>query len=172
MGELDLTAKVWNLPGSRTKNGKPHSIPLNSQALAIIDGLKKVKNKPGFLFCTNGESPVSGFSKAKQHLDAAMTALAREETGDPEKMIPGWWAHDLRRSCATGMARLSIGLPVIEKALNHKIGSLAGVGTVVANYVHEEYADPKRAAFEKWGAFVERLTSGTGDNVRELRRPA
>ncbi len=35
--------------------------------------------------------------------------------------------HDLRRSAATGMARLGVGLPTIEKVLNHTAGSFGGI---------------------------------------------
>src|SRR5262249_20854748 len=35
-GELDLRAKVWNIPGARTKNGFAHSVPLSPLALRII----------------------------------------------------------------------------------------------------------------------------------------
>jgi len=34
--ELDLARKVWSIPGSRTKNGHPHSVPLSPMALEII----------------------------------------------------------------------------------------------------------------------------------------
>src|SRR5262249_1597469 len=34
--ELDLSRKVWNIPGSRTKNGHPHTVPLSPLALRII----------------------------------------------------------------------------------------------------------------------------------------
>src|SRR5262249_27989584 len=34
--ELDLPKAVWNIPGSRTKNGHPHSVPLSKLALQII----------------------------------------------------------------------------------------------------------------------------------------
>src|SRR6516165_10059923 len=35
--ELDLTHRVWNIPGTRTKNGHPHSVPLSQLALDIIN---------------------------------------------------------------------------------------------------------------------------------------
>ena len=34
--ELDLEWRLWSLPGSRTKNGHPHLVPLSDFALAII----------------------------------------------------------------------------------------------------------------------------------------
>ena len=34
--ELDLKRALWSLPGSRTKNGHPHSVPLSPMAIEII----------------------------------------------------------------------------------------------------------------------------------------
>ena len=34
--ELDLAQGLWSLPGSRTKNGHPHKVPLSNAALDII----------------------------------------------------------------------------------------------------------------------------------------
>ncbi|MEP6918088.1 MAG: site-specific integrase, partial [Acidobacteriota bacterium] len=35
--ELDLKARTWDLPGARTKNGRPHSVPLGPTAIAILE---------------------------------------------------------------------------------------------------------------------------------------
>ena len=68
--------------------------------------------------------------------------------------IPHWTLHDLRRTCASGMARLDINLPVIEKVLNHAGGSFAGI---VGVYQRHSFSDEKRAALDAWGNFVEGL---------------
>ena len=63
---------------------------------------------------------VTGYSNAKERLDAAMLELAKSEATehgeDPSLVqIPNWRLHDLRRTAASGMARLGVNLPVIEK---------------------------------------------------------
>jgi integrase len=65
--------------------------------------------------------------------------------------------HDLRRSAASGMARLGINLPVIEKVLNHSSGSFAGI---VAVYLRHDFAEEKRQALENWGKHVMRIVAG------------
>jgi integrase len=67
---------------------------------------------------------------------------------------PDWVFHDLRRTVASGMARLGVNLPVIERVLNHVSGSFAGI---VGVYQRHEFAEEKRAALEKWAEHVERL---------------
>jgi integrase len=68
--------------------------------------------------------------------------------------MPSWVIHDLRRTAASGMARLGIGLSVIEKVLNHVSGSFAGI---VGVYQRHEFADEKRQALQRWADYVERL---------------
>src|SRR5690606_30866501 len=37
--ELDLSSKTWTIPGERSKNGKPHVVPLSPLALDLIEQL-------------------------------------------------------------------------------------------------------------------------------------
>ena len=163
-GEIDLDKKLWTLPGGRTKNDEAHEVPLSEAALGVIASLPRIKSDKGYLFTTNGNTHVSGYSRAKAVIDKAMLDIAREERGDIE--IPRWTFHDLRRSCVSGMARLGISLPVIEKTVNHSSGSFSGV---VAVYQRHSFADEKRNALEAWGKFVVSLVEGRAANVVPLR---
>jgi integrase len=81
-----------------------------------------------------------------------------------------WTFHDLRRSFASGLARLGINLPVIEKLLNHVSGSFAGI---VGVYQRHSFADEKRTAMHAWARHVEGLVNGApAVNVVALRREA
>jgi integrase len=144
--ELDLDAHLWTLPPARTKNNRPHEIPLSKAALIVLHNVPRIAGSP-FVFATNGgASPVSGYSEGKRRLDALLPAD-----------MPAWRLHDLRRSCASGLARLGINLPVIEKVLNHSSGSFAGI---VGVYQKHSFADEKRQALEAWGNFVTALVEG------------
>jgi integrase len=73
--------------------------------------------------------------------------------------MPPWRLHDLRRTTASGMARLGINLPVIEKVLNHASGSFAGI---VGVYQKHGFSQEKRRALEAWAAFVAGLAGDKG----------
>jgi integrase len=143
--ELDLEGRLWTLPRGRVKNDQGHEVPLSAAAVAILKSLPRIADSP-FVFTTNGTAPSSGYSKGKRRLDELL----------PREMAP-WRLHDLRRTVASGMARLGINLPVIEKVLNHGSGSFAGIVSV---YQKHSFADEKRAALDAWGQHVERLVSG------------
>jgi integrase len=159
--EIDTIRKLWTLPQERVKNGRGHEVPLSEAALAILNQLPRIADSGDFVFSTKRNRPVSGFSRAKRRLDAAMTAqmLMTDKSGrlasSPEAPIR-WRNHDLRRTMATGMAKLGVDLPVIEKVLNHTSGSFGGV---VGIYQRHSFADEKRAALDKWGELVRQLVA-------------
>jgi integrase len=166
--ELKLPDKLWTIPRERAKNDNTHDVALSDAALDVLSSLKKIKGKKDYIFTTTGETPVSGFSRAKINLDAAMLALTEKQPeiwGDEPEIQP-WRIHDLRRTVASGMARLGINLPVIEKVLNHQSGSFGGI---VGVYQRHSFADEKRLALETWARFVMSLVQPQKNNVIEMR---
>jgi integrase len=169
-GEFDLANETWVIPQERTKNGLRHSVPLPQPAIAILKAQPRFKRAQGetdFVFSPGATAP-SGFSRARRRLDAAMSALRRAT--DPEALsLPEWVVHDLRRSVASGMARLGISLPVIERCLNHISGSFGGI---VGVYQRHSFAEEMRAAEIRWGRHIEAIVSGEpeANNVVELAR--
>ena len=87
---------------------------------------------------------VSTFGRAKKALDAAA------------KLSTPCTLHELRRTCASGMARLGVAPHVVEAVLNHKSGQVRGVAAVYNCY---SYAAEKAAALALWGEHVERCAA-------------
>ena len=143
--ELDLDKQLWTLPAERVKNNQPHHVPLSDAALAVLKDAPQIVGSP-FVFTTNGIVPSSAYSRNKRRLDALLPAD-----------MSAWRLHDLRRTAASGMARLGINLPVIEKVLNHASGSFAGI---VGVYQRHTFADEKRAALQAWGNVIAALIEG------------
>jgi integrase len=168
--EVDLERKVWSLPASRTKNKRPHALPLSSAAIDILTSLPRIENKSGLVFparASRGENvgPVSAHSKAKARLDHAITEIAKLDGSAP---LVQWGFHDIRRSVASGMARLGVDLHVIERCLNHVSGSFGGI---VGVYQKHKFEDAMRRAMDAWAAHVERLVTGAeAANVVELAK--
>lgn len=162
--EINADAQLWVLPGKRTKNGREHAVHLSESSVAVMESLPHIRNFAGLLFSTNGQTPCSGFSRAKARLDKLMQEYA---AADGAEFNP-WRIHDLRRTAASGMARLGIILPVIERCLNHVSGSFSGI---VGVYQRHEFSSEKKAAFDAWGDFVIGLVNDKPDtNVVLLER--
>ncbi len=83
-----------------------------------------------------------------------MAELAKE---DFEQAPANWHVHDLRRTCASGLAKLKINLATVELCLNHWSGELGGLREV---YVQHDQADDMREAFKQWSAHVESIVKG------------
>jgi integrase len=149
MRRQELADGMWRLPGERTKNHREHLVPLPSLARDLIPA-----GGGKFVFSTTGVTPVSGWSRLKRRLDAAMLTIARNERADAE--IPPWRLHDLRRTAVTGMAELGVQPHIIELVVNHVSGARAGVA---GTYNRSEMLPERRAALERWAAHVEGLVA-------------
>lgn len=168
MTEHEVSGDIWAIPSARSKNGDEHSVPLSDHAKSILKGVPRVSGKPGFIFTTTGGTPVSGFTRAKERLDRAMSKLANEGVAEDDEdriQIPPFTIHDLRRTAATGMADLRFPPHVVEAVLNHKSGTRRGVAAV---YNRGEYFDDRRAALDAWARRIEGLVCGNADNVVQI----
>lgn len=168
----EISGDTWTLPRERAKTDKAHEVPLSAPALSILEALPRIDGG-GYVFTTTGRTPISGFGKAKAAVHDKMLEIMRKEAtecgDDHEKVeIAPWRLHDLRRTVASGMAKLGIGLAVIEKVLNHTSGSFAGI---VGVYQRHEFTEEKRRALEAWGRYVVGLVEGKAvDNIIEMVR--
>jgi integrase len=143
--ELDLEAKVWTLPAGRVKNAELHTVPLSDSAVEILKSLPRISSPQGFVFVNHLGTSFSGFSRAKNRLD---DLIAGANGGN---RLPNWTIHDLRRTVASGLARLGIQLPVVEKILNHRSGTFRGI---VGVYQRHSFAEEKRVALDVWAKHV------------------
>jgi integrase len=158
--EIDLDGAVWTIPRDKVKNNREHQVQLSTAAVAVVRTLPRFGD---LVFTTTLKTPVSGFSKWKHRLDAAMLAAKRAELGTHKgDAIPHWTLHDLRRTATTGMARLKIAPHVVDRILNHTSGTISGVAAV---YNRFEYLEERRAALEAWGRFVDGLITPAPANV-------
>jgi integrase len=130
--EVDLAAKTWALPAARAKNQTEHIVPLSDAAVAILSSLPRIGRRDGFVFTVTGRTAISGWSNAKDRLDAASG-------------VADWTLHDLRRSLATKVDALP---HVVEAILGHVVKGVAGV------YNRNPYAAEKREALDKWASRV------------------
>lgn len=170
MHSSEVDGEWWTIPGARTKNGKPHRVYLTETARGLIAGAKGYvfpapvrKKKEG-----EGEAVERAISEG-----ALPTALRRNMAGqsyrndktkrrkgegykrgpykskalpdDPNRIgVDPFTPHDLRRTMATGLAKLRISDEVIDAVLNH-----AKQGVVRVYNVHG-YDEEKKAALMDW----------------------
>ena len=153
---LDGAAPRWSLPPERVKNATAHDVPLSAAAVAAIRSAPRIADS-AWVFTESGRGPINGWSKSKVRLDAAMLAVARREATDAgvndidSIALRPWTIHDIRRTVASGLARLGVAVHVTEAILDHRSGTLSGI---VAVYQRHDHAKEKRAALDAWAAHV------------------
>ena len=135
-GEINLDKRQWELPKERTKNGRPHIVPLSAAAMEIIGAR---------LALIDGDARAPLFSRTGDAIEPnAVSGAARKAL---QVLGEQWQPHDLRRSVATGMAALGTFPHVIEAALNHISGAKASVAGIYNRFLYEP---EKRVALEAW----------------------
>jgi integrase len=148
-GELDREAGRWAIPGSRTKNGAPYTVPLAALALAELTAVWPNEEPEAahlLLGRNGGGGGFRGFSKLKARLDAA-------------SKVAGWRFHDLRRTARTGMTRLGVPRDHAEAAINH----LSGRSKLERTYDRHDYAPEIVAALSTWQGHVAGLVGAAGE---------
>ncbi|HMA71391.1 MAG TPA: site-specific integrase [Xanthobacteraceae bacterium] len=176
---LEFTVDAIELPPERTKNKRPHIVPLSKPALAILEKQPRRVNDDGkireFVFGV-GECGFSGWSKCKERLDKRIhdaRMKAWEEAGaqgDKPLPLPHWTHHDLRRTMDTVMNdRLGIAPHVVEAILNHVSSHKSGKSGVAGVYNKALYLRERTEALRLWADHVMALV---GANVVPLRQPA
>ncbi len=151
----EIIGDTWELPGGRTKNNRPHIVPLSTTAREILDNVPKIDGSD-FVFTINGRRPVSGWGRAKERLDKIAG-------------VENWRLHDLRRTLVTGMNEaLNIEPHVVEAVVNHQSGGAkAGVAGV---YNRAQYLKQRKAALESWARHIKGIVDGAAEsNVVVLR---
>ena len=134
-------------------------VPLNGLAVFELEALRR-NTESGLIFSTTGNSPPSGWSKAKTRLDKAVSL----EFGDT--LIDAWRTHDLRRTVATNLQRLGVRHEVTEAILNHVSGARGGIAGI---YQRHNWASEKREALDRWGRAIEQLISGESGTIIAAR---
>jgi integrase len=148
--DIDSESALWEIPGSRTKNKQTHLVPLSPQ---VVESIRNLPRVGALVFTTTGETPVSGFGKAKARLDARIEILRRDGGLNP---ITSWTLHDLRRTMVTMMnEKLSVAPHVVEAVVNH-VSGLAKAG-VAGVYNRALYLRERRLALECWAKHVTAL---------------
>lgn len=146
--DVNIADGWWTLPGSATKNGADHRVPLTATVSDIIaEQLQVARADAEFVFSTQrrikfpSRRPVSEHrhniadraKKAASHLSKGLTFHFR--------------AHDLRRTAASGMAEGGVPREHIAHVLNHRSVTHASVTAVYDRYTYDL---EKRRALDVW----------------------
>jgi integrase len=145
--EIDLANGAWVIPGERTKNTEPHTVPLSRQAIALLRGLD-----PGgaddLVFRTSAGSPIGNWDRE--------TKALQEASG-----TEGWTRHDLRRTGATMLGEMGELPDIIEAALNH----VSIHSPLAATYNRSRYRPQVAVALQRLADALDGIEAGAAKVV-------
>lgn len=161
-----VNGNVWTVPKENAKNGREHRITLSGFALAQFSVLQEIREG---VWCVPSPKKI-GDHQTRLSIGTAIydrqtqkaQRQGRTAATDALTLKGGrWTAHDLRRTCASGMQELGIMPAVIDAVLNHKESK--GVTKIYQRY---DYSKEAADAWAKWGRHLAGLrATATGDNV-------
>jgi len=150
--DIDCDKATWNIPAEKSKNGLAHSVPLSSLVISLVEQTEMGEGT--FLFRSRPRKSFEG----EKALDASSVAHALRRClpsmGFAENPFR---THDLRRTCATGLAELGIAESTIARVLNHK----SEIGKTITGrvYIQHGYEAEKRRALDAWSAELQRIVA-------------
>jgi integrase len=137
--EIDLDARVWNIPGEKMKAGKPHRVALSASALRLLEARPRCSR---YVF---SKTTLRNRLDEPLHLQSGMNLM--RELGFVDENGRRIVRHGFRTSFST-FAREATGYnrDIIEMALAHEVKT-----TVEAAYFRGDYLEQRRPLMEDWG---------------------
>ena len=186
--DVDLKAGVWFIPEENVKGRRgqrqAQKVALSPFVLRHFRQLHALTGAGPWCFpastpgtSAEGAGPVGINTISKQIADrqamfSARAVALQHRRNDNTLVLAGgkngkWTPHDLRRTGATMMQALGVGLEIIDRCQNHV---LAG-SKVRRHYLHYDYAEEKARAWNLLGERLEGILSG-GAEILPIKRRA
>lgn len=157
-GEVDLKSKVWTIPGSRMKVGKPHSVPLPDDAVALLESLPRMEGVTWVFSAPRGGkiSDVTILAAVRRMHHASLKAGGNGYTDptDGRPVVPHGFRSafkDWARSCASFPDEVS------ELALAH-----VNSDATRAAYARDELMPQRTKLMRAWAEYCVQPAKGGG----------
>ena len=148
-GWINERDQCLDLPKEATKNSQPYSVALPPLILSMFLHLRQIAVEDGtpdidreFIFSTDGERR---YTIPPGDREALLDLLPEE--------FEHFTLHDLRRSMATGLARIGVISKIVERGVLHHLP--AGTSELERVYDRHEYLPESVVAVARWVETVE-----------------
>jgi integrase len=146
--EIDLEAKVWTVPRTRTKQGREHRVPLPDAAVKLLNDLPRLAGSELVFPSTTGGPPS----------DMTLSAVCRRLA---VPAVPHGFRSTFRDWCGE---RTAFAREVAEAALGHAVGN-----EVETAYRRGDALEKRRKLMEAWAGFLSKPGATKAGNVTPIR---
>jgi integrase len=151
--EFDLATGVWTIPAARMKAGKPHRVPLSTEALALLHHIPRLEEEEA--------DNVFWAPRGGQLSDMTLTAVLR-------RMGSAVTAHGFRSTFRTWAAeRTAFAREVCEAALAHK-----NPDAVEAAYQRSDLFEKRKHLMQAWSDFCHQAPKVMATDIVPIHRRA
>lgn len=130
--EIDLTGRVWIVPGARMKAGREHRVPLSDAATAVLEEAATLRDESGLIF-------PSGTGRALS--DGTISKLVRE---NGIAAVP----HGFRSSFRDWAGDNGVSREVAEACLAHTVKGVEGA------YFRTDLFEARREIMQQWADYL------------------
>ena len=131
--EIDFTKRTFEIPASRMKSEKVHTIPLSNQAVALLAGLLRDKPRSPYVFTERTGKPYNHNALRKAMQTAKVDATP----------------HGFRAAFGSWCLENGIDRDVRELSLAHEIGNRTEVA-----YIRSDLLQERRIVLQRWADYV------------------
>ncbi|MBR0574158.1 MULTISPECIES: integrase arm-type DNA-binding domain-containing protein [Pasteurellaceae] len=143
--EIDFESKLWNIPAQKMKGGKKaHTVPLSTQALAILEVMKELTGNSKYIFASF-RNPTKPLNPQTANRSIGLIGYSGKLT-----------SHGLRSIASTYLNEQFLEqYDAIEACLSHGIKN-----AVRKAYNRSNYLEQRKNLMQKWGDYVENCSKG------------
>lgn len=151
--ELDFDRKVWELSAARTKNSRPHVVPLSDLAIGLIHSMQPIATDT--LVFPHRDDPTQPYLATS--LGRAINRFCKGS--DTGKGFPNFTPRDIRRTVKSRMGELQISKEIRDRLQNHALHDVSS-----KHYDRYDYLEPKRHAMATWTRWLVDTIEGSQPN--------
>lgn len=140
--EIDTERAEWRIPAERMKMRSPHVVPLSTQAMTLLETLKRLSRKSEFVF--------PGVVSARKSMSNNTMLQAIYAMGFKDRTT----GHGIRATASTILNESGLfGYDVIERQLAHQQRD-----KVRAAYNHADYLQERRKMMQWWADYLQKAS--------------
>lgn len=142
--EIDIDKQLWNIPAERMKKGRPHTIPLTTQTLALLETIDSITDESEYIFPADKTN--------RKHINKETANKALQRMGFKGRQT----SHGLRALASTTLNEQSFDVDVIEAALSH-----VDKDKVRSAYNRTDYLERRKVVMNWWSNHIEKASKGS-----------
>lgn len=154
--EIRLKDGIWDIPASKTKNKRPHVVPLTPLSIQLLKELKKLTGHSPYLFPSRYEG--RGRIQPNSISKAVRRYCRKEEINGVQNIFynNAFVPRDIRRTVKTRMGEIGLNKEIRDRIANHALTDVAS-----KHYDRYDYLKEKREALDFWCEWLEKNTNNT-----------